>query len=782
MKKKLFTFAVLLSLLWAGLFFFSQESFTEEALAEEEEEECIPCFSCSSAVCSGSVEGESGELQCGGTVIETWTDACCGESSYTRYNEGEPWQKCEPSCHHNWRCEGGCLDIPKDPRYYGEPDLEYPDAGTYDEDDVFLPVKLGWKNVTGWEIGGGPRSYRIEIEKTNENDFSKVINENHFKADNCLLKSDYNHDWRVQACCGTNGTNCGSFSDWSLETSDAPEPLEPLDPDWSGPKAAGIEPDGPISIKEANLRWCPTELSTGDDPDEREPFPYYALLVYLEKNGSKECHPELLTRGFFKKECSPIRIDPERPYEHYARSEFLNARHDFFTKLYSDDGTIYAWSVSACRDSNLIQCTEYSQEWKFAVQDTLETPSLIDPYDNEKDVSFPVTLRWSRPLGSRSFIYEFYEGGSIIHQEKTENAFSISFDYPRIKIDTEYKWRVKPCWDNDSLKCEGQWSNLSSFITAGRPPELYSPTEGELLPPIRFDWENIEGAKSFIFSLNGEERKITDASSIVLGYPDLVQQKSYSWKIKTCIDSEGTICGEWSDVENFRTGVLPPPENPSLVDEEIYSDQRSFPVSWDYPREIDYFLFSLRYDSVDPLENRAQCVPGTTIKEVIISSKTTSFSLDCLGSYSWQVTACLDEECEERGVNSDWWSFRYTEREGSKETGFIPCGQAHNNPKTPWNERESCQLKHLFIIIKIIIDFLLWNFLLLVLAAMALISVVLFYLSMGNPEVLIKVKAIWKAVGVGIIILFLGWTFISILMTVFGYRFGIYGPWWQISF
>ncbi len=143
-----------------------------------------------------------------------------------------------------------------------------------------------------------------------------------------------------------------------------------------------------------------------------------------------------------------------------------------------------------------------------------------------------------------------------------------------------------------------------------------------------------------------------------------------------------------------------------------------------------------------------------------------------------EVSGCTDSNCSDKGALSTR-SFEVIERGGF---GLVPCGLTLNNPATPWNERDTCGFKHLFILLKRLIDFILWELTPLALVVMVIISAILFYTSMGNVEVITKIKGIWKSVGKGLVIMLLSWTVISLLMVVIGYNFGIYGVWYEITF
>jgi hypothetical protein len=83
-----------------------------------------------------------------------------------------------------------------------------------------------------------------------------------------------------------------------------------------------------------------------------------------------------------------------------------------------------------------------------------------------------------------------------------------------------------------------------------------------------------------------------------------------------------------------------------------------------------------------------------------------------------------------------------------------------------------------------IIDFLLWKVIPIVLVLLTLASGVIFYFSgqLGITDPPSQVKSLWKAAGIGLAVVFLAWTGISLILGLFGYQVGLLGPWWKISF
>ena len=819
----LFPLVLFFSFLIIFFFIFSDNSALSqngEGEGEGEEEECIPCCQCCSCFSVGTITGESGCPSCNGECWAVICDPCCGTDCGppVKVADAYPWEKCQEVCPCTPLCEGGCLEIPKNPRYYDNPN--YPTDSCSPEPskpsgNIYLPVKLDWDDIEGWKdgwcAGSCPRncvqSYVIKITEDLRNpvtgsgmgEYTAVLDKSEFIPPSCLLKSNRTYQWRVKACCGADGTNCGKESRWSFTTNPAPEPKLPYDPDWIGSGRGENLKKEEIE----KLKWCeiddPLEWEGADGKKykyyettlEREkyycPLTYKTLIYYKKEGGEADlCHPNLKRDG----ECYDLILVPdEAAGERFPPFEFWDKNHTFFTKL-----TPYAWKVAACKDISANYCTDYSQVWRFEGEAfILDEPTVVSPPDDkETPIGLPVLISWSSPY-AMSWIYEI----SGIGSGKTSIS-NVSFDWPQLKLDTRYGWKVKPCWDYETKKCENFWSDTFYFKTTGQPPTLiYPASNATKVPiPVNFEWKSVPGTKSYIFKINGKE-KIVEESEITLDYPELRQEISYSWQVKTCAREkeevcvkDQTCCGDWSNVKSFKTFKLSTPSNPSPGDDEtIFTYQMPMNFSWEEVPYARYYKYTINYTFKSP-DEVAECPTGV-MAEKIVSTPRDFISLNCLGKYEWQVIACLDKNCQETGDPSPLWHFELVQAErppgppgGGVFGGLVPCGRFSDDPNTPWNEREPCQIKHIFILIRNIIDFLLWKVAPLLLVLLMVASGVIFYLSlkMEAPAPIAKVKSLWKAAGIGYGILFFGWFIISFILTLFGYRVGIFGPWWKIPF
>ncbi len=612
------------------------------------------------------------------------------------------------------------------------------------------------------------------------NPFSAKLKGNNFSAENCLLKSSDTYSWSVQACCNWDGTNCGPTASWSMSTSNKAEQLR------QGTEAgSSSDPEIIYRLGDANLRWCEMRIEepvAGQEETVYLPPDRYEVQVQQQSPllifwRTWRNHPlvEAMGGAILRIASPPARTPPT----HVRNEDFL-----LFTK---SDYADYRWRVRACSgEDNDAKCNDYTS-WRFIrVSDEVivDAPNLLSPSNDPQGnnaIAWPVNFRWSASLGANSYIFQLYnENNELLLNEIVESGSGgeegeviriheviLPRDDLELDLDSLYRWRVKSCWDTIASKCEDEWSERY-FKTTGQSPILEFPeTDAEdVLIPLELGWQRVSGARSYVLDFNGTETVVTN-NRVSIGYPILRQNTFYTWSVKSCNDSQGQICGDKSETRLFRTLTLDTPDNLGPPSADYFSNQHNrIELSWDSVLGANYYNLSVSCNG--------DIVFSNTIQETEMS-----VPLECVGDNYWTVKACIDQGCEDSGDTEEG---HFVFHEGTMTgSGFVPCGLGYNNPDTPWNERESCRFSHLFIMTKIILDFLFWNLMPLILVVMIVVSGIIFYTSLGNPNVLVKIKAIWSSVGKGLVIMFFGWTAISIIMAIMGYV-GIFGPWWQVSF
>ena len=651
-------------------------------------------------------------------------------------------QTSPPSC----ACSGTCYPAPT-----LKPVNEVGQNVLGQEQKIKLPVKLDWEGPTGIEpCAIDSYQYRVAGDSAIENSVTNP----EVEMKNCALNSNSSYDWQARACLQGD---CGKWSDQqNFSTSLAPEPLSPYDPDWEkgAEKAEGIS----LPVK---LDWC--------DVKEAQSYRFRAFFI---ENGQEICHPVLQTGN----ECDAWLLEKERrdpeAIEKTIFSDFIDEDFYFFTK-----DTVYRWEMLTCTDNDGLDCGEPSQRWNFTAAGEVSkkiTP-LSPPNDpaGEKPAGFPLILDWVAPLEMKSFIYQVdsITDTATVSQSK-------SFNYPRLLLNAFYKWKVRGCWDYKAENCEPNFSEEWVFKTTGQPPKLVSPAAGatDVVIPVNFDWEGVSGAKSYVFKIQGSGlilEKPTAQSEFSLDYPDLKMSADYSWQVKTCAGENGQTCGAYSDPQNFKTFKLSPPSVPEAPQNGgVFLTDEHY-LTWEKINGAKAYQYQIKLLSISPEEKSQNC-SAPPLKTVSINSD--YVELACLGQYQWQTQSCLDQNCAETSDWSNAWTFTLSEG-GATQGGLVPCGRKTDNPNTPWNEREPCQIKHVFLLVKTMIDFILLRLIPLGLVLLTIYSGVIFYLSLGKASSLAQVISLWKSVGIGLVITFFAWLIVNIVLKLIGYQISIFGNW-----
>lgn len=113
--------------------------------------------------------------------------------------------------------------------------------------------------------------------------------------------------------------------------------------------------------------------------------------------------------------------------------------------------------------------------------------------------------------------------------------------------------------------------------------------------------------------------------------------------------------------------------------------------------------------------------------------------------------------------------------------GLIPCGVIIDDPATPWDETDPCQLKHAFLLLHNVLTFTLWKLVPLLIVLLVVVTGATFFFQLGGPEVMAKVRMIWSAVGKGVLILLFSWLFLNFLLGILGFDISIFGTWYIIG-
>jgi hypothetical protein len=477
---------------------------------------------------------------------------------------------------------------------------------------------------------------------------------------------------------------------------------------------------------------------------------------------------------------------------------------------------------------------KYGQKWKFktTARKNIESPGLKNPEDNadfnkldarqnattNKLVGFEnQKFIWGIPCGANSFVYDIQKvgpngGGATIFSaqerdtdggRRIKGSAQVMIKLPTdtrtapaqgsdptqvvLEVDTAYQWHAKSCWPSNPLGdtkssaksiCNDKWSPWFHFRTTGRPPKEDSLKTTDSAPNINFSWESVSGAKSYRINISGagapRNNQAILANKFSLAYPG--PNKPYNWKVKTCADDGGNICGEWSASKHFDSGDFEKPSNlnPSGTVQQL-------PPALTWSSSAKYFQVTATFSgtadsSCDPVwfnaEYKEKKVDGNSMPVKTKKSRGSEF---CTGDYWFKVQPCFDAGCTSLSANYSESSFRINDPD-QKNTGLMVCGQKSNDPDTPYNEKEPCEIKHLVLTVKVIIDFITFKLALIILPILLLITGYFFYTAHGDPKIIETMKDVWRKIGIGYAFLIFAFLIVRILMFVVGYGY----MWWQV--
>lgn len=553
---------------------------------------------------------------------------------------------------------------------------------------------------------------------------------------------------------------------------------------------------------------------------------------YLQKQDGGGCKPEHLafTSSYYMNEL--VNNVSFKPF--FSAKENTSQNRNLFTGDYT--GALkYSWQIKTCFDTssgvdddNFPYCggyngEDYGQKWQFVGKQnnpsTFEPPKLLSPENNancqdqNKLVGLDDTLNWSAPCGANSFIYDVLEknGESIFEDDDTYDAdlgrrittsqalIDIADeDEPsqendpgkiRLKINTCYQWKVRSCWPSIPIpemsadKICGKLWNSAYFYTTGRAPNSLW-TSNDTAPSVTFNWENVDSAGSFNIGIYKKQAngkfdfenptifKTQTASSYIFEYA--AAKENYQWRVQTCANANGEICGDWSVPQSYTANDFTAPTSLSPSGKIKQLPQ----LTW--TSNARYFLVTVK---VANAEKSTTCDPDwfnreydqKIVSETSLTVKTAekNSSPYCAGNYEFTVQPCFDGNCDSRSSNKATASFSIADE--GKKSGLMVCGQSTDDPNTEYNEKEACQPKHLVLLLKVLVDFVMFKLAFMLLPVMTLITGGLFYLSQDKDNLIPHIKDIWKKIGIGYGILFFSWAIVSILTGIVGYS-----DWWKI--
>jgi hypothetical protein len=353
-----------------------------------------------------------------------------------------------------------------------------------------------------------------------------------------------------------------------------------------------------------------------------------------------------------------------------------------------------------------------------------------------KKIRIPHYFNWDGSLGAASYWLRFEgESKEIFHPDLLEVSFLKSNRWiDGLKEDTPYYWQVRTCADLCSEKSEnllqcGEWSQkIGPFVGYYLNPPSEMLTAVWFLPDeeISLWW--------------GPIAKGTDCTHLRIIYKGGLFEKRKDCQEKAASTQEGYVVLD-EIIKGDLGGRFVVPKNLLPTSNEIYRDPETG-ISTNIC--LGDYYYQIRYcTGEDCNKKKEEC---KTPKEC----KGASDYLSCVDCY-------YSAQCQEAGNWSGLASFAIVTRKygGGRGEGFgtcqniIPC--------------EKCSLTDIPKIISNILNCLLWTVSPIVMVILLLYTGISIYFSFGSSQVIERAKSIWKAVGIGWLVMLLSWTIVNLI-------------------
>jgi hypothetical protein len=403
----------------------------------------------------------------------------------------------------------------------------------------------------------------------------------------------------------------------------------------------------------------------------------------------------------------------------------------------------FSFFLYPCGDENGFFCLgDYVQQ---KVKITGEPPPF--PFKEEtsgppppKKIRIPHYFNWDASLGAASYWLKIGEK-EIFHPDIWEVAIFKSNKWVDwLKEDTSYYWQVKTCADLCSkddlnlLQC-GEWSEKIGPVVGyylNPPSEMLNLVQFFPNEEITIWWKPIA--------------KGTDCTHLRITYKGGVFEKR-----KDCIEKAMSTLEGYIVLAEIKKGDLDGkftiPKELLPTSTEIFEDKTTGMKTniclGDYYYQIRYCTGEDCYKKKENCKTPEDC------------KKEGGNYLDCVDCY-------YSAECQEAGPWSYLASFEIVTKKYEKRGGGGGFGTCRN--LIPCTE---CHFGDIPKIISNIISCILWTLSPIAMVLLLLYTGISIYFSFGSPEVIEKAKSIWKAVGIGWLIMLFSWMIVNLIGETF---------------
>lgn len=331
-----------------------------------------------------------------------------------------------------------------------------------------------------------------------------------------------------------------------------------------------------------------------------------------------------------------------------AYTKLLLSSHNYSVRRDTIISGIW-WSMvnSMAASNNGFTYLSNSQVYRRVDSLEMPTPQLLSPPNDTNGITLKPSFKWKSADKAQLYHFQFAmdpDFESIIEEAYlADTTWQLENELQHREL---YYWRVRTK-HNSSYS---PWSNPSYFRTIFEPPTLHLPEKGITSLPLEVSlhWYKMKDINSYMVQVAKDslfkdivfsQDNVVDTSAIAKG---LTHHTVYYWRVRAkTID----VIGEWSEVWNFRTLLLPPklrkPANKSYGHETVVK------MEWDaVPGGTKYNIDISLYPDFSSLffSSATQNDDSHTID-----------LLEYFKTYYWRISA-IDEK-EKPGDWSEVWSY-----------------------------------------------------------------------------------------------------------------------------
>ncbi len=230
---------------------------------------------------------------------------------------------------------------------------------------------------------------------------------------------------------------------------------------------------------------------------------------------------------------------------------------NYVVNLGTDYDSLYYWRLK----TTTVDCESYfSEPNRFYTP--LQRAVTVSPLDEETCIKLHVNeFKWNpiqNTTGYKLQISDSLNFAVIEVDTIVEGATSANVILK--KNNTKYYWRLRA----DDARNNGLWSNVQSFQTTFRPPNLVSPVNNKTGVPkiVAFNWEAFDTT----YRYNLQVSKVNDFSTLVLDtnnvklntFSLLINEKNseFFWRVRAV---KVGCYSDWSSIYMFKT-LIPAPD------------------------------------------------------------------------------------------------------------------------------------------------------------------------------------------------------------------------------